>query len=110
MNKCIDCKYCDKEGLCTSNGDEECYGDAYEQGRADATRWIPVSERLPEEKIDIVTRDYPEYLVTYKMGDEYHTRCRKYGDKHWWHYGHWCDEYVIAWMRLPEPYREENKE
>ena len=36
MNKCIDCKYCNEEGLCTSNGDEECYGEAYQQGRKDA--------------------------------------------------------------------------
>lgn len=53
-------------------------------------RWIPVSERLPEKGF---------ILVTYKDGDvdllQQPTAYRRYD--------------IIAWMPLPEPYKEEKK-
>jgi len=53
------------------------------------TRWIPVSERLP--------KDNASYLVTVKQG--------------YIMIGIWCGnpeywENVVAWMPLPEPYKE----
>jgi hypothetical protein len=61
-------------------------------------RWIPVSERLPEEMGTYMTTiDYGEHgLVT---GQRYY-------------YGRglkWNDECVIAWMPLPEPYKAESE-
>ena len=62
-------------------------------------RWIPCSERLPEEMGTYMTTiDYGEHgLVT---GQRYY-------------YGRglkWNDECVIAWMPLPNPYKAERKD
>ena len=83
-------------------------------------KWIPVSERLPEE--------YGEYLITWKTSDvsdllfisvcEYETSYEYDAEKHRFK-GEWIvDDYmlahsdyeVIAWMPLPEPYKEEGAE
>ena len=67
------------------------------------TRWIPVSERLPEK--------YGNYLVTVEANDG--TASIKfqmvdhYGPK-WLHEGK--HEKVIAWMPLPELYKTESEE
>lgn len=70
----------------------------------DKYRWIPVTERLPEEKTNPVTRDFYEYPVTYVIDDVKDVRYRKYGQGHWWNGAGICDEYVVAWMPLPDPY------
>lgn len=97
---------------------------AYERGKADAEpRWIPVSERLPEK--------YGEYLITwttshsmvngkygflgtaeYDLSGEYdHEKNRFMGE---WlledYIKNYPDVKVIAWMPLPEPYRESEDE
>ena len=54
------------------------------------TRWIPVTERLPEKN--------GEYLITGRQGA---VNKRLYYDGYW--YGNWS---VLAWMPLPEPYEE----
>lgn len=71
------------------------------------SKWIPCSERLPKELINPVTSDFYEYLCTIKIDDDYYVRTYKFGDMHWWHALRKMDEYVIAWMELPEPYRGE---
>lgn len=62
-------------------------------------RWIPVSERLPEEMGTYMTTiDYGEHGLA--TGQRYY-------------YGRglkWNDECVIAWMPLPEPYKEESED
>ena len=83
-------------------------------------RWIPVSERLPEED--------GEYLVCYEEGyrkdydfDEvgiapFEVDCEGFGywqphyDKSTFGYldSDWTEISVIAWQPLPEPYKEEN--
>ena len=73
-------------------------------------RWIPVSERLPEERINPITHDYYEYQCTFCSGQLYDVRHYKYGGGHWWHGAGQMDDYVIAWMPLPEPYKAERKE
>lgn len=83
-------------------------------------KWIPVSERLPEkegcyfvtrrfavEHIQVDIRGFTKnlyHIVDYELTD------RK--DMSGWYeydseYGYLEDENVIAWMPLPEPYKEE---
>lgn len=78
--------------------------DGYENGlEALKPKWIPCSERLPEEN--------GNYLVTVEANDG--TASIKfqmvdhYGPK-WLHEGK--HEKVIAWMPLPEPYKAESEE
>ena len=72
-------------------------------------RWIPVSERLPEED--------GQYLITVKykhVNDCYEDVYAEHGE---WYDGKWdtfcfghCGEVedITAWMPLPEPFREES--
>lgn len=74
-------------------------------------RWIPVSERLPEED--------GQYLITVKykhVNDSYEDVYAEHGE---WYNGRWdmflfghCGEVedIIAWMPLPEPYKAESEE
>ena len=70
--------------------------------------WIPVSERLPEERQD---RYYPISLVTLDNGDVC-LGVYRYDDKEWWtrmsegETVYTTDHKVIAWQPLPEPYKE----
>lgn len=80
---------------------------AYEMGKADALRWIPCSERLPEED--------GQYLITVKykhVNDSYEDVYAEHGE---WYDGRWdmfcfghCGEVedIIAWMPLPKPPKE----
>ena len=70
---------------------------AYELGRESAQseqRWIPCSERLPDKN--------GKYLV---VGRQKAINILKFDGGRW--YGKWG---VVAWMPLPEPYREERTE
>jgi hypothetical protein len=70
----------------------------------DYSRWIPCTERLPEEGGD--------YLVTTKWkgsysGDTYiETNMAVYREK----LEEWDCKGVIAWMPLPEPYKAESED
>ncbi len=59
-------------------------------------QWIPVSERLPEPGIYLVTCDDKDYPVK---------RMRMKGICFYDHNGIY-DGKVLAWMPLPEPYKE----
>lgn len=66
--------------------------------------WIPVEDRLPEERINPITNDFYEYQVTAKFGECVDIRHYKFGRGHWWHGTAIVDKYVIAWQPIPEPY------
>ena len=105
---------------------DKLWKKAYERGKAEAQqRWIPCSERLPEEEDSIFARYYGtdrwrkamfrkksrEVIVTSVFEDgELHTEVAHTTD------GKWCvgvnvvPRTVIAWMPLPEPYEEKDNE
>ena len=62
--------------------------------------WIPVKERLPEEKLNKVS-----YLVTVNFGFGADVRILIFTDGHWWCGPKILDKYVIAWRPFPEPYQ-----
>jgi hypothetical protein len=60
------------------------------------SRWIPVEEKLPE------IHNYTDrYLVTLERGWVRTARFTECDGNHWWSY-----DDVVAWMSLPQPYRE----
>lgn len=68
--------------------------------------WIPCSERLPEEGINIITRDFFEYQVTFESDGVTDIRHYAFGRGHWWNGPEIMDEYVTAWKPIPEAYYE----
>ena len=72
-------------------------------GRMTKQRWIPVSERLPEEETTV--------LICTDQGDIDASRIFSYSDGTWeWFASSWCYGEIIAWMPLPEPYIESEGE
>lgn len=63
----------------------------------DDSRWIPVTERLPDEE--------GAYIVTVRdiFGNGYVTR-------EWFYGNEWSYSFVTAWMPLLEPYKAESEE
>lgn len=66
----------------------------------DTAGWIPVTERLPEER-EVV-------LITNDKGNVRYGQFRGTRGKYWHWKGNTLEE-VIAWMPLPEPYREDGE-
>ena len=70
------------------------------------TKWVPVAERLPEEKINPYTHDFEPIICSTNFGD---VRVYKYGtptgwdEPHFWNGAGIVDWYVTHWMPLPEP-------
>ena len=124
---CINCKEYDTENKCCHRYNrviKQTLDDAYRHGETEADarfhaqqRWIPCSERLPEEygeyRITWVTSCAPskrfigdsEYEVTSVWDEE-----RKDFKGEWLlddYIKHYPDVKVIAWKPLEEPYQEE---
>lgn len=90
--------------------------------RLKSISWIPVSEKLPEDEREcLVTLENvygtPEIfmgIASYlKFGNDGYWNEKKYGYLEWVKYsdGHGGTKMykVIAWMSLPEPYKEDKK-
>ena len=81
---------------------------AYERGKAEAQqKWIPCSERLPKKNgfYLCTTKDCITILEFIEGNPHYHEEPSFVSDV----LGK-CNSYVVAWMPLPEPYREEGEE
>ena len=101
---CHDCKEYDKEHHCCPRWNrviKTTLADVHSE-----QQWIPCGERLPEEN--------GQYLITvkYEHVDDYEDIYSEHGewvDGKWdmFSFGH-CGkvENIIAWMPLPEPYKE----
>lgn len=102
-----DCRH-NFDGNCRSEErKEKCEFDVYKKAFEEQPKiggWIPCSERLPEEKINPVTKDFYEYQVTFKIEDVMDVRHYKFGDGHWWNGPVIMDEYVTAWRESLEAY------
>lgn len=84
------------------------YERAYQRGKADATKWIPCSERLPET--------IGEYLITalsrpsrnaIASAGYWNERLKEFGTFR--PDGTWEKWDVVAWKPLPEPYNAESE-
>ena len=95
--------------------------NAYERGKADARqRWIPVSERLPEYGVSVLTYDGICYCVEKRIPTIRDDNGEPiFGE--WWvsddydesnseYYPNLRDGACIAWMPLPEPYKAESED
>lgn len=75
--------------------------------------WIPVSERLPEERINPYSKDFEYVLCSTIWGD---VRPYKFGKRigenkaHFWLCGGIMDKYITAWQPFPEPYKRGDEE
>lgn len=94
-----------------------------EKARATEQGWIPVSERLPSEEerkewidknLDGIGYLYPCLVTRYSSINPDRTKNNPYVAKHYFDGEDFvncgeevCSEYILAWMPLPEPYREE---
>lgn len=94
-----------KDGNHTPIGIIGAYLDGYEKGKADQPHWIPCSERLPDDDVQVLCTDSEGFVYIASHCDYdiiEKTKC-------------WCDVHyrslpedgIIAWMPLPEPYKEE---
>ena len=67
---------------------------------AQPEQWIPVTERLPEEEVQVLVTDDAGGLATIDVDCGYFDE--EYGRFEWFH-----SQNVTAWMPLPEPWRGE---
>lgn len=63
-------------------------------------RWIPCSDRLPEEEVQVLVTDDAGGLATIDVDCGYFDE--EYGRFEWFH-----SQNVTAWMPLPEPWKGE---
>ncbi len=100
---CDDCLHAD---ICENTTQGNC--DWYLSEKELKEKWIPVSERLPEERINLYTKDFEYVLCSTIWGD---VRPYRFGKRigenkaHFWLGGGIMDKYITAWQPLPEPYQ-----
>lgn len=101
MSDCNRCLWATRNGSCASwdcrfVDQREAY-EAYNREKADANKWVPVSEKLPEKRQDVI--------VTVNDGMIY-TDTDEWIETGFFAYGH----NVVAWQSLPEPWKGEEHE
>ena len=85
-------------------------GEVYD---IDYTRWIPVSERLPEDgDTYLVTIEYKGEVIGVDAAS--YSPVDGYIDKHWETFNDWKEDddscyHVTAWMPLPTSYQGESE-
>ena len=96
-------EYCpDDDGICSKAGTDlrELLDDLENLPSTDVkpVRWIPVTERLPEQSGEylVILCTIPEVPRLY----DYHAPNKEFGQVRG---GVWCVEAVTHWMPLPEP-------
>ena len=82
-----------EDGLHTSIGRIVAYLDGYERGKSEI-KWIPCSERLPEENMLTICQNNAGAMMIGKYDIEFGWIFPAYFDG------------TVAWMPLPELYRE----
>ena len=65
------------------------------------TRWIPVSEKLPDTEEDVSATDGVDIFVAYYYIDKWGSFDRSYNE---------YNNPVTAWMPLPQPYKAEGSD
>ena len=77
-------------------------------------RWIPCSERLPEDDVYVLISKKPSPISGNKfsvtIGMRYINRRSKKAEWRDSGFGYLSDDKVLAWMPLPSPYQEEGEE
>lgn len=110
--ECDHCPYSQmNEGKGDYTGCHQLHWDALELLKEQ--QWIPVSERLPEEKQNPLTHDFDEVICYCTFGavpkaDD--VRFYKFGRGHFYHGSQIMDQYVTHWMYKPEPPKENDHE
>lgn len=123
MSDCNRCLWATRNGSCASwdcrfVDQREAY-EAYNREKADANKWIPVSERLPEERDSIFAKLYGTEkwrdamfrkisdtvicTVQYRDGTRQTAPCHTIDGE--WNQSMKGMGKVLAWMPLPEPYK-----
>lgn len=119
---CADECRCDPEGC---NGVEDCSCVRLLKSLPSVQRWIPCSERLPEdlEEVNVTWVNHePEPYYVFTKDKPFTATAVYYKEKWYWYSStcvDWLAEYgrnpndeiddgieIIAWMPLPEPYVE----
>ena len=75
------------------------YEDAEEKDRLRLVQWIPCSERLPEDNTDVIVCFYSGKV----------TEMRYWGNGIFRGIYEHTTKAIVAWMPLPEPYKEEKQ-
>lgn len=104
MSDCNRCLWATRNGSCASwdcrfVDQREAY-EAYNREKADANKWIPCSERLPEEHVDVLccftSHGKTRIRVSHRMDYNYWNEVGRTGD-------------MVAWQPLPEPWKGEEQ-
>lgn len=90
------------ENMCHRNSDDPFAKVLYEVLRIlEETKWIPCSERLPKQGQEVICQCRANIIKVLKLD----------ADGDWYQDADHCymGGFVIAWMPLPEPYREDSE-
>lgn len=111
---CIECEYGEyfygDIPCLTVNGYEHGFADGVEEGKRQEATWIPVTERLPKTEKWLTS-----FITTTANGDVIpmqweNTTVRGKSVSRWVWQGKISPWEVIAWMSLPQPFKEGEQE